>query len=167
MGPILAAYLLYGGSNFVAFWLFIASIATDLLDGFAARRLGVTDNPMGKWLDPFCDKVLTDSVWLALWWIDFAPGWLACTIVIRDLIVITAWCICRVKGLAWERPSPIGQVAVAFEGVAVSVLLFHGPWLTVHWPSVGVVLGAITLVLTVFALIPYVRWGPTPIQPAG
>ena len=167
MGPALAFYLTSGGNHFIAFWLFILAIASDLLDGFAARRLGVTHNPMGKWLDPFCDKVLTDFVWVALWMIGFAPGWIAWPIVIRDLIVIIAWCICRVKGLAWERPSAVGQVAVAFEGVAVSVFLFHGPWLDVHWPSVGTVLGVITLVLTVIALVPYLRWGPTPLEPLG
>ena len=68
----------------------------------------------------------------------------------------------RTRGLAWQRPSPIGQIGVAFEGVAVSVLLFHGPWLEVHWPSVGLVLGAITLVLSLIAVGQYLLWGPTP-----
>jgi len=164
MGPFLAWYLATTGQHFVAFWLFIAAIASDLLDGFAARRLGVTDNPTGQWLDPFCDKILTDSVWLALWWVQFAPAWLAWSIVIRDVIVVTAWCISRLRGLNWHRPHAIGQVGVAFEGVAVSVLLFHGPWLNVHWPSVGTVLGVIALLMSLVALVRYVQWGPSRIE---
>jgi phosphatidylglycerophosphate synthase len=160
MGPILAWILISKGMNFLAFWLFIAAIASDLLDGFAARRLQVTDNPMGKWLDPFCDKVLTDTVWIALWWVDFCPGWLAWPIVIRDVIVVIAWIIARTRDFKWERPSPIGQIGVAFEGVAVSVCLFHGPWLDVHWPSVGVVLGVAAFALSMVAIVQYIRWGP-------
>ena len=162
MGPVIAWLLVQHGANFLCFWLFIAAIASDLLDGFAARRLGVVDNPVGEWLDPFCDKVLCDVCWLALWWVSFAPGWLALCIVIRDVLVIAAWLWMRTRGLAWQRPSPIGQIGVAFEGVAVSVLLFHGPWLEVHWPSVGLVLGAITLVLSLVAVGQYLLWGPTP-----
>lgn len=160
MGPVLAWILIALGANFLAFWLFIAAIASDLLDGFAARRLGVTDNPMGQWLDPLCDKVLTDTVWVALWWVSFAPGWLAWPIVIRDLCVGVGWGISRMNGRSWEKPHAIGQIGVAFEGVAVSVLLFHGPWLDVHWPSVGVVLGSVSLLCSLIALAWYVRWGP-------
>ena len=162
MGPVIAWLLVARGMNFLAFWLFIAAIVSDLLDGFAARQLKVTDNPMGEWLDPFCDKVLTDSCWLALAWIDFAPWWLAGGIVIRDVIVIAVWCVYQARGQNWQRPSPIGQIGVAYEGVAVSVLLFHGPWLDVHWPSVGVVLGLITLVLSLVAVVQYLSWGPAP-----
>ncbi len=162
MGPVLAWLLIAHLANFLAFWLFIAAIASDLLDGFAARRLGVTDNPMGEWLDPFCDKVLTDTVWLALWWVDFAPWWLAWPVVIRDVIVVTAWLLSRRSGLKWQRPAAIGQIGVAFEGVAVSVYLFHGPWNGTHWPSVGTVLGTTALLMSLAAIVQYVRWGPQP-----
>ncbi len=162
MGPVLAAVLVTTGAHFAVFWLFIAAIASDLLDGFAARRLGVVHNPTGEWLDPFSDKVLTDALWLALWWVGFAPGWLAWPIVVRDAAVVGAWIASRARGLAWQKPHPVGQVSVAFEGVAVSVLLFHGPWLGVHWPSVGTVLGAVALVLSLVAVAHYLRWGPRP-----
>lgn len=167
MGPVLAWMLVAHGANWACFWLFIAAIASDLLDGFAARRLGVRDNPTGEWLDPFCDKVLTDTCWVALWWVDFAPGWLAWPIVIRDVIVVGVWIASRSRGFKWQRPSPVGQIGVAFEGVAVSVLLFHGPWLDVHWPSVGTVLGATALVLSLAAVAQYLRWGPAPLPPTG
>ena len=162
MGPILAWLLIATGMNFLAFWLFIAAIASDLLDGFAARRLKITDNPMGEWLDPFCDKVLTDTVWVALWYVEFAPGWLVWPIVIRDVIVVGVWIYSRMSGKSWQKPHPVGQIGVAFEGVAVSVALFHGPWLDVHWPSVAIVLGVTSFALSMMAIYPYLRWGPRP-----
>jgi hypothetical protein len=51
--------------------------------------------------------------------------------------------------------NPSGQIGVAFEGVALCVLLFHGPWYDVHWPSVGTLLGLIALALSVVQLLEY------------
>ena len=157
-GPLVAWLLIAHHANYIAFWIFVAAIATDLVDGWLARLLDAR-SAMGLWLDPLADKLLTDSVWVALWWIGFAPGWLCGLVVIRDAGVALAWAWAAPRHLIWS-PTPIGQVMVAFEGVAVSVLVFHGPWLDVHWPSVGVVLGTITLALSAVSILQYVSDGP-------
>jgi len=157
-GPVCTWLLVAHQANRAAFWLFLAAICTDLVDGFAARILDAI-SPMGKWLDGLSDKVLTDFVWVGLALGGFCPGWLAGLIIARDLAVIVAWLWAFRVGKRWEA-SPMGQVMVAFEGVAVCVLLFHGPWLDVHWPSVGTVIGAISLALSLASLVGYVRSGP-------
>lgn len=157
-GFVVAALLVGPGLHFLAFWVFVGAIASDLLDGWLARRLDARSSA-GEWLDPLSDKLLTDLTWVALWWIDFAPGWLAGAILGRDLVVALAWAWAAPRGGRW-LPNPLGQVMVAYEGVALSVLVFHGPWLGVHWPSVGVVLGAIALLLSVMSLVQYARQGP-------
>ncbi len=159
-GPLVAWILLGTEAHFVAFWVFVAAIATDLLDGFAARLLDA-HSAAGLWLDPLADKVLTDSVWLALWWVGFAPAWLAWVIVLRDAVVLLVWVWALRTDVRWS-PSPVGQIMVAFEGIAVSVLLFHGPWLDVHWPSVGTVLGVISVALSAWSLKEYAVSGPEP-----
>lgn len=160
-GLVVAALLVGPRAHFAAFWVFVGAIVTDLIDGWLARRLGTSR--AGEWLDPLSDKVLTDVTWLALWWIDFAPGWLAGCIILRDTVVAIAWSWAAPHGLRW-RPLPTGQVMVAYEGVALSVLVFHGPWLGVHWPSVGVVLGVIALSLSVVSVLQYAVEGPSKAQ---
>lgn len=157
-GILIAALLLGPRAHFLAFWIFMAAIATDLVDGWLARRLGARST-LGEWLDPLSDKALTDLTWIALWWIEFAPAWLALANIGRDLAVLAAWMWAAPRGMRWQ-PTPVGQVTVAYEGVALSVLIFHGPWLQVHWPSVGIVLGCIALALSLVSLVEYAVKGP-------
>ncbi len=157
-GPVCTWLLVAKGANKAAFWLFLAAMCTDLVDGAIARALGA-ESDAGKWLDGLSDKVLTDFVWVGLAAGGFCPWWLAGTILARDLAVIVAWLWAFRVGKRWEA-SPMGQVMVAFEGTAVCVLLFHGPWIDVHWPSVGTVIGSISLALSLTSLAGYIRQGP-------
>ena len=157
-GPACAWALVVHGANRLAFWLFLLAICTDLADGWVARRVGAI-SATGKWLDGLSDKVLTDVIWVALASIGFAPWWLAILILARDLGVILAWVWALRVGKRWEA-SAMGQVMVAFEGTALCVLLFHGPWLDIHWPSVGTAIGTIGLALSLWSVVGYVRTGP-------
>lgn len=158
-GPVCTWLLVEHQANHAAFWLFLAAICTDLVDGFVARKLNAISDA-GKWLDGLSDKVLTDFVWVGLAGASFCPWWLAGTIIARDLAVIVAWLWAFRVGKRWEA-SAMGQIMVAFEGTAVCVLLFHGPWLDVHWPSVGTAIGTISLILSLGSLIGYIAAGPT------
>lgn len=147
-GLVVAVLLVGFGANRAAFWVFLYAILTDLVDGRLAKMAGVP-NPVGVWLDPLADKVLTDATWIALWWTGWAPTWLVVATIGRDLLA----------GWLWHRGVravvPAAQVAIAFEGVALCLLLFHGPWLGVHWPSAGRVLALISLALFAASLPRY------------
>jgi cardiolipin synthase len=149
-GPLIALLLLGWRANDISFWLFVAAISSDLLDGFAARWLDAHSD-IGEWLDPVADKALTLPIWATLAWIGWAPVWLSLAILGRTAVIGVGW--------AWSPqrspPTPVGQVMVAFEGVAVAVLVFHGPWNGTHWPSVGTALGGISLALSLVSLAQY------------
>ncbi len=147
----------------LAFWVFVAAVFTDLIDGWLARVLSATSN-VGKWLDPLSDKVLTDACWVALWWVGWAPGWLAWTILARDLIVSAGFSVAWRRGLTYA-PNRAGRLMVSFEGIALAVLLFHGPWIALDWQAVGVALGALTLALSLGSALEYLAEGPAPRAP--
>jgi phosphatidylglycerophosphate synthase len=164
-GPVVMVLLLEWGANHAAFWLFIAAIASDMVDGFLARRLGAT-SALALFLDPFSDKLLTGCVWAALGLVGYAPIALVGLSLSRDFVVGVIWAWGSSRGREWE-PRPLGQTSVAFEGVAISVLLFHGPFLDVHWPTVGTVLGWMGFSLSLLQLLEYaVRPPPFPARPA-
>jgi CDP-diacylglycerol--glycerol-3-phosphate 3-phosphatidyltransferase len=152
-GPVVMLLLLEWGLNFAAFWLFIAAISTDMVDGFLARRLGV-ESRLALFLDPFSDKLLTGCAWAALGLVGYAPWPLVGLLLLRDFVVGVIWAWGTGRGRIWE-PRPLGQTSVAFEGVAITVLLFHGPWMDVHWPTVGTVLGAMGFALSMLQLLEY------------
>lgn len=146
-GPVVVVLLLGFDLNRAAFWVFMIAIWTDLVDGRLARL--IQPNPIGVWLDPAADKLLTNPTWLALWMYGWAPTWLVAGSFLRDAFAGWLW----YRGV--REVSPAAQVGIAYEGVALCVLLFHGPWLGVHWPSVGVVLGGVALGLFLASLPQY------------
>lgn len=152
-GPIVMLLVLDWGLHIAALWLFIAAISTDMVDGFLARRLAV-ESQVALFLDPFSDKLLTGCTWAALGLVGYAPWPLVGLLLLRDFVVGVIWAWGSSRGKVWE-PRPLGQTSVAFEGVAIAVLLFHGPWLDVHWPTVGTVLGAMGFTLSMLQLLEY------------
>ncbi len=157
-GPVVAWLLLWADAPFAAFWLFILAALTDLIDGWLAARLG-SDRELGVLLDGLADKVLTLSAWAALWARGWAPPWLAALHIARTVGVAIAWRLGVRRGVVFT-PNKLGQVAIAYEGTALGVLLFHGPWGVTHWPSVGVLIGATSLALSVASAAGYLLLGP-------
>lgn len=155
-GPLVMTLVLLDQGR-VAFWWFLGAIATDMVDGWVARKLGATTR-IALFLDPLADKLLTDFTWAALAAKDLAPAWLAIVVIGRDIGVGVGWAIGQRRGMAWE-PRPTGQISVAFEGISLCVLLFHGPWLGVHWPTVGAILGVTALALS---FVPFAEYACRP-----
>lgn len=159
-GPAIALMVLVIDTPFAAFWLFVVAMLTDLIDGWLARQLGA-DPELGALLDPLADKLIVGCSWLALGLRGWAPWWLVLPSLLRDLLVAGIWRLLRGRGVLW-RPSKLGQVATSYEGTAIGILLFHGPWNGVHWPSVGVGVGFFALALSLGSAVAYGLTGPPP-----
>ena len=157
-GPVLLVLLPGLGWGWVAFWVFVFAMLTDLVDGALARAAG-TDPALGALLDPLADKALVDCAWIALGLHGWAPWSIAGLHVVRDVAIGLGWWHWRRRGVLITS-NRTGQVAVSYEGTAVAVLLFHGPWNGTDWPTVGVVLGATSLLLSSISalLYGYYRW---------
>jgi cardiolipin synthase (CMP-forming) len=70
-----------------AFLLFAAAGVSDGVDGFLAKRFGMTSE-LGKYLDPLADKVLIVSIYVSLGIVDALPRWLVILVVSRDLLIV-------------------------------------------------------------------------------
>jgi len=66
--------------------LFAVAAASDIVDGYLAKTFGWTSE-VGKFLDPFADKLLLVSVFITLAVIGLVPVWLAAIAVLRDVII--------------------------------------------------------------------------------
>jgi len=73
-----------------AFWLFLATAASDFLDGYLARR-GNQITAFGRIADPFVDKVLIMGVMVFLavlpWTQRWFPAWIVVVILAREFLV--------------------------------------------------------------------------------
>jgi CDP-diacylglycerol--glycerol-3-phosphate 3-phosphatidyltransferase len=83
---VVAASLRTDGGHMVALVMFALAAASDWLDGFLARRLGLV-TPLGKLLDPLADKILvcTGFVYFAVE--GLCPLWVTALIIAREFLV--------------------------------------------------------------------------------
>lgn len=65
--PLIVAlfYVPGDGARWLAFALFVAAAVTDFVDGWLARRMGLT-SALGRFLDPIADKLLVAAVLMML-----------------------------------------------------------------------------------------------------
>src|SRR5512147_644809 len=72
--------------EFVALGIFLAAAATDLLDGYLARKWGQVTT-VGMLLDPIADKLLISAALIALVQIRLIPAWMVILIVGREFAI--------------------------------------------------------------------------------
>lgn len=84
-------WLIWAGPAYkwMVFWVVMVMIATDILDGYFARRRGeITE--WGKILDPVADKLAIDSITVMLVVLKGLPLWVAVVVVGRDALIVLA-----------------------------------------------------------------------------
>jgi CDP-diacylglycerol--glycerol-3-phosphate 3-phosphatidyltransferase len=75
-------------AQFFALGVFIVAAVSDWLDGLVARRYDA-DSELGRYLDPFADKVLVLSAFIVLPLIlpTVIPWWAVIVIAVRDVLI--------------------------------------------------------------------------------
>jgi cardiolipin synthase len=120
--PVLAACLLYGHQTY-AFVVFAFAGLTDLVDGFLAKRFGLTTR-VGKYLDPAADKFLMLAAFLSLTAIGRSPLWLTLLVIGRDAAIVIGIFAARMMGLPLRvEPLPIGKLCTAVQIAYVALVL--------------------------------------------
>lgn len=134
-----AVVMLLGVDRPEARWLalvvFVVGAFSDLLDGYLARRHGMTTTT-GAWLDPLSDKlfVIVPAVSLSL--LDEFPWWATAAIVLRELAVsFLRWRLDR-RGVSMPasragKAKTFSQVAAVALSIAPLPSGFDGPVIVV------------------------------------
>ena len=84
--PVNVWLMLIGEWRF-AFALFVLAGLSDAVDGFIAKRYGMTTR-LGSYLDPLADKAMLMSVYVALGVRGELPSWLVILVVSRDVLIV-------------------------------------------------------------------------------
>jgi len=128
--PIFLAFLSKDRFD-AAFYIFCAAALTDSLDGTVARWFDCRTE-LGTYLDPFADKLLLLSAFVALTVMRALPVWLLGVIVIRDVVIVFGYF--SLSFFADERipvrPSYIGKTSTVLQIMCVIGALMRagGKW---------------------------------------
>ncbi len=119
--PLLGWMMWHKHSLVIPFFLLLAF--SDWLDGFVARRLGVTSS-FGELIDPVADKMLITVIYIALGFGGHLAGWLIGLVLLRDgLIIMGAGIILNRQLPLSLKPSKISKInTVAQLGLAALMI---------------------------------------------
>src|ERR1700758_1788898 len=140
-------------NEWLALAIFLSAAATDLLDGYLARRWRQITT-IGTLLDPIADKLLVSSALIALVQVRAVAAWMVVLIVGREFAVSGLRQIAAAEGYT-IKASDLGKTKMASQVVAVSCMV-----LAVRHPALrtpGMVLMWIVVVFAMLSAISYFR----------
>lgn len=115
-------------NEFLALSIFLAAAATDLLDGYLARRWGQITT-VGTLLDPIADKLLISAALVSLVQIRRVPAWMVVLIIGREFAVSGLRSIAAAEGYT-IKASDLGKTKMITQVIAISMVL-----LSIRWES--------------------------------
>jgi CDP-diacylglycerol---glycerol-3-phosphate 3-phosphatidyltransferase len=140
-------------NEWLALAIFLVAAATDLLDGYLARRWR-QETTIGTLLDPIADKLLISAALVSLVQVQALPGWMAILIIGREFAVSGLRSIAAAEGYT-IKASDLGKTKMICQVVAVSCVMLslrHPALYTLGMIAMwGVVFFAIASAISYFA----------------
>jgi CDP-diacylglycerol--glycerol-3-phosphate 3-phosphatidyltransferase len=132
--------------EFAALGIFLAAAATDLLDGYLARRWHQVTT-VGMLLDPIADKLLISAALVSLVQIRMVPGWMAILIIGREFAVTGLRSIAASEQITIAA-SDIGKTKMVAQVTAISMVM-----LGIHVPVWRPWAGAAMWLVVLFGMV--------------
>jgi cardiolipin synthase (CMP-forming) len=144
--------------NAVACVLFIIAALTDALDGYIARRYGMTTR-LGAFLDPVADKLMVCAALIVLLALDRVDAFVALVIIGREIAIsaLREW-MAQMGASKSVAVNWMGKLKTILQMVSIPMLLFHDRLfgvLDMQW--IGTLLIYVAAVLTVYSMLYYLR----------
>jgi CDP-diacylglycerol--glycerol-3-phosphate 3-phosphatidyltransferase len=147
-------------ASYAAAAVFVGGGLTDGLDGYVARRHGMTTRT-GAWLDPLSDKFLVAAPVLTLTALGEFPVWGAVIILAREAAVIGLRAFRGTRGTSMPA-SDIAKVKTGAQLVAITLYLLplHGT------NSARLAALSVAVAITVYSGLDYFLHAPRPSAPS-
>lgn len=141
--------------HFLLTLVFVLAAITDWLDGFLARKMGIT-SAFGRFLDPVADKLMVAAALIVLvqWHPNIVMAISAIVIISREIAVsaLREW-MAELGNRTSVAVSYVGKLKTTFQMVAISVLLLN--WQSLE--MLGYVLMIVAVVLTLWSMVIYLK----------
>ena len=156
---VILFYWSHPWSNPLAASVFIAAAITDSLDGYLARRLGIT-TPLGEFMDPVADKLMVATALVLLVGHDTRPLIVVTAIVIigREIAVsaLREW-MAQLGARAKVAVSGMGKLKTILQMTGLSMMMFRNDLWGMPIYATGVVLLVLAAGLTLWSMGSYMR----------
>ena len=154
----IAAHLILERMDLAALCVFGFAGLSDALDGFLAKRFGLTSR-FGAWLDPAADKLLMLASFVTLTVIGAVPLWLTGLVVGRDAAIVLGVGLARLLDAPLRvAPLMVGKASTAMQVLYVATVLLLLA-LDMRRPQLELTGAIAVAVLTVWSFFAYGRVG--------
>lgn len=131
--------------------IFMLGAVSDFLDGYLARRHGMT-TPTGAWLDPLSDKLFVAVPAIVLSMLGAFPWWATVVIVARELAVTwLRWRLDQGGGVSMPA-SKVAKTKTVAQLVAVGATIAP---LAERWDPIVLGVTVLAVVLTIYSGVEY------------
>jgi CDP-diacylglycerol--glycerol-3-phosphate 3-phosphatidyltransferase len=158
-GVVVLYYLPFWWAHPAAGVGFALAGITDSLDGYFARKLGLTSR-LGAFLDPVADKLIVAAALVLI--VSADSRWfvviMAVVIIGREIAVsaLREW-MAEIGARGRIKVSQLAKYKTIMQITGLSMMLFHHQLFGIAIYKLGVVLTAIAAVLTLWSMILYLR----------
>ena len=135
--------------------IFVAAMITDIVDGWLARKWDLV-SPVGAYLDPLADKLMTITVLIMLVPLGRAPAWIVAILLCREGAITGLRSIASQEGMVIAASS-FGKLKTVYLGVAIGFLLWHHETFGCDAHSAGIALLWIATFCSVASGLHYFR----------
>lgn len=166
--PLLVAALVQGDglhppassqfpNELLALGIFLAAAATDLLDGYLARRWGQITT-VGTLLDPIADKLLISAALISLVQVRVVPASITIIIIGREFAISGLRSIAAAEGYI-IKANDLGKTKLVGQVIAISLLMLSMRWTNLR--SLALASMWIVVAFTLLSAFVYFRnfWG--------
>jgi CDP-diacylglycerol--glycerol-3-phosphate 3-phosphatidyltransferase len=153
--PVVMVLLCFSSpwTSFLGALCFAIAGATDILDGFLARRQRSVTS-FGKFMDPLADKLLVSAALIMLIPLGRVQAWMAFVIIGRELMVTGLRALAAAEGTILA-PDRWGKTKTLLQMVAITALILHYPYQALDFQRVGTALLWIAMIVTVTSGVGY------------
>jgi CDP-diacylglycerol--glycerol-3-phosphate 3-phosphatidyltransferase len=173
--PLLVAIWLVPGDpaavasrNLLGTVVFVVAAITDWLDGWLARRMGVS-SAFGAFLDPVADKLLVCAALVLLLWLQRVEPLVAVIIIGREIAIsaLREW-MATMGARRSVAVSTLGKLKTVAQLVAIPMLLYDQPLFgVVPVREIGTWLIYLAALLTLWSMAYYLRQAWPHLRDAG
>lgn len=107
-----------------AFLTYVTASATDVLDGYIARKYDLITH-LGKLLDPLADKMMLVTVLACMHFAGVLPLWILIVIVVKELVQIIGGFFMYHKRDTVVQSNIFGKLTTIFFAFSVVLLFWH------------------------------------------
>jgi CDP-diacylglycerol--glycerol-3-phosphate 3-phosphatidyltransferase len=145
----------------IALLMVLGFMLTDFLDGYLARKMDEVST-LGKYLDPFSDKISNMTIFLSFIATGYAPVWMVALIYFRESSVETLRTLAAAENVIMPARRS-GKWKTALQGIGIVTILTGAldpiqkaiPALAESWATIPPIIMGVITAITILSGVDY------------